>query len=75
LAEHSVETTIDLEEVEKNRHKENHEFKLSSMEKQNHVDWKRISHKPLLFGLEEVLAYAGHGATPLIGMIQNNDLG
>jgi hypothetical protein len=43
--------------------------------KTDHVDYKRISHKPLLFGLEEVLAYSGHGHTPLQGMTQNNDLG
>ena len=43
--------------------------------KTEHVDYKRMSHKPLLFGLEQVLAYAGHGHTPLIGMIQNHDLG
>ena len=38
-----------------------------------HVEQKRLSEKPLLFGTEQILDYKGHSGHPVFGLVMNTD--
>lgn len=41
--------------------------------RKEHIDTRRLSAKPLLFGTEPLLSYKGHNGQPILSIIENHN--